>query len=296
MLLPGRHGAVDSYRYGFQGQEKDDQIKGEGNSINYKYRMHDPRVGRFFARDPLSAKYPWLSPYQFGGNSPIAYIELEGLEVFLSKAQRIDYGYGESNTLGNPQADGARQTGIFLYNSGVSLYNGFVDIFNYAGKVDEANIKANQHMFGKAGQEKVKADVELTVNAVQNYVANTTFDEFKQDLGDVFSNVETYENIFGGLLGAKGIDKLSKINILKNLRKNLPKNGTLSNVEARIWYLKNEANISTLVDKTLPIKEQAKQAFNLRNEFRTKARDLMADRKKAADFEITDPNLTWEQV
>jgi len=28
MLLPKRHGAVDSYRYGFQGQEKDDEIKG----------------------------------------------------------------------------------------------------------------------------------------------------------------------------------------------------------------------------------------------------------------------------
>ncbi|RYM32985.1 hypothetical protein ERX46_13115 [Brumimicrobium glaciale] len=25
--------------------EKDDNVKGEGNSINYKYRMHDPIVG-----------------------------------------------------------------------------------------------------------------------------------------------------------------------------------------------------------------------------------------------------------
>jgi hypothetical protein len=40
------------YRYSFQNQEKDDEIKGSGNSINYSYRMHDPRVGRFFAVDP----------------------------------------------------------------------------------------------------------------------------------------------------------------------------------------------------------------------------------------------------
>jgi len=58
MLLPGRHGAFDDYRYGFQGQEKDDEIKGEGNSINYKFRMHDPRVGRFFAVDPLMYEFP----------------------------------------------------------------------------------------------------------------------------------------------------------------------------------------------------------------------------------------------
>src|SRR5690554_5203005 len=80
MLLPKRHGSVDSYRYGFQGQEKDDEIKGEGNSINYKFRMHDPRVGRFFAIDPLARDYPWNSPYAFSENKVIAFVELEGLE------------------------------------------------------------------------------------------------------------------------------------------------------------------------------------------------------------------------
>jgi RHS repeat-associated protein len=69
-----------AYRYGFQGQENDDEVKGGGNSVNYKYRMHDPRVGRFFAVDPLSWKYPYYSPYQFSSNSPILAIELEGLE------------------------------------------------------------------------------------------------------------------------------------------------------------------------------------------------------------------------
>jgi RHS repeat-associated protein len=51
-----------------QGQEHDDEVKGEGNSVNYKYRMHDPRVGRFFAVDPLSPKYPPNSTYAFSEN------------------------------------------------------------------------------------------------------------------------------------------------------------------------------------------------------------------------------------
>jgi RHS repeat-associated protein len=68
------------HRYGFQGQEKDDDIKGEGNSINYKYRMHDPRIGRFFSLDPLAPSYPWNSPYAFSENRVIDGIELEGLE------------------------------------------------------------------------------------------------------------------------------------------------------------------------------------------------------------------------
>lgn len=69
-----------SYRYGFQSQEQDDEIKGIGNSINYKYRMYDPRIGRFFAIDPLTHKFPYYSPYHFSSNSPIIAVELEGLE------------------------------------------------------------------------------------------------------------------------------------------------------------------------------------------------------------------------
>lgn len=83
MLLPNRHGNSSEYRYGFQGQEKDDEVKGEGNSINYKFRMHDPRVGRFFAVDPLSHRYSWNSTYAFSENRVIDGVELEGLEVDL---------------------------------------------------------------------------------------------------------------------------------------------------------------------------------------------------------------------
>jgi hypothetical protein len=42
--------------------------------------MHDPRVGRFFAVDPLFKEYPELTPYQFSSNSPIDMIEIEGME------------------------------------------------------------------------------------------------------------------------------------------------------------------------------------------------------------------------
>jgi RHS repeat-associated protein len=82
MQLPYRKGGDgESYRYGFQNQERDDEIKGAGNSVNFEYRMHDPRLGRFFAIDLLSDKYPWNSPYAFSENMVIHMIELEGLEA-----------------------------------------------------------------------------------------------------------------------------------------------------------------------------------------------------------------------
>jgi RHS repeat-associated protein len=79
-ILDNRHGNDNTYRYGFQGQERDDEIKGVGNSYNYEYRMHDPRLGRFFAEDPLADKYPHNSPYAFSENMVIHMVELEGLE------------------------------------------------------------------------------------------------------------------------------------------------------------------------------------------------------------------------
>ena len=81
-MVPNRHGAIELnfYRYGFQGQEKDDEIKGEGNSLNYTFRMHDPRVGRFLSIDPLAKKYPHNSPYAFSENRVIDGIDLEGSE------------------------------------------------------------------------------------------------------------------------------------------------------------------------------------------------------------------------
>jgi RHS repeat-associated protein len=78
----------EKYRYSFQNQEHDDEIKGRGNSINYTYRMHDPRLGRFFAVDPLTKDYPWNSVYAFSENRVIDAIELEGLEAFLIHGTR----------------------------------------------------------------------------------------------------------------------------------------------------------------------------------------------------------------
>ena len=88
--MPGRTYSAGAYRYGFQGQEKDDEIKGEGNSVNYKYRMHDPRIGRFLTLDPAKTKYPAISPYTAFVNNPNLFNDVNGdtvkiVTVYLDK-------------------------------------------------------------------------------------------------------------------------------------------------------------------------------------------------------------------
>jgi hypothetical protein len=51
-----------------------------GGAVSYKYRIEDPRLGRFFSVDPLAPKYAMYSPYHFSSNQPIHSKELEGLE------------------------------------------------------------------------------------------------------------------------------------------------------------------------------------------------------------------------
>ena len=83
MLVPNRHASIDSYRYGFNGMEKDDEVKGEGNNYNYGFRLYDNRVGKFLSVDPLSQKFPYWSPYAFAGNTPIQAIDLDGREILF---------------------------------------------------------------------------------------------------------------------------------------------------------------------------------------------------------------------
>jgi RHS repeat-associated protein len=68
------------YRYGFNGKENDNDVKGEGNQQDYGMRIYDPRLGRFLSVDPLSRNYSYYTPYSYAGNKPIRFIDLDGAE------------------------------------------------------------------------------------------------------------------------------------------------------------------------------------------------------------------------
>jgi len=76
-----------------------------------------------------------------------------------------------------------------------------------------------------------------------------------------------------------------------------PMPGTLSNYDARKWYLQQEAKMPGLVnDPAFSLEQRARLAFGLRNSYRTQARNLMSDRMLAERLMLEEPNLTWEQL
>ena len=71
-----------NYRYHFNNKETDNEVIGEGNQVDYGFRVYDPRIARFLSIDPLANRYPWYTPYQFAGDNSIRYIDIDGLEQY----------------------------------------------------------------------------------------------------------------------------------------------------------------------------------------------------------------------
>jgi|WetSurMetagenome_2_1015567.scaffolds.fasta_scaffold00004_20 RHS repeat-associated protein len=69
-------------KYLYNGKEMQSEILG-GSSLNwfdYGARFYDPQIGRFTTVDPLTEKFYFLTPYQYGSNNPITNIDIDGLE------------------------------------------------------------------------------------------------------------------------------------------------------------------------------------------------------------------------
>lgn len=68
--------AADGYRYGFDGQEKDNDVYGEGDAYTAEFWEYDPRLGRRWNVDPMPTDYQ--SPYVTFDNDPIFYKDPSG--------------------------------------------------------------------------------------------------------------------------------------------------------------------------------------------------------------------------
>jgi len=67
---------VSLKRYKYVGKERDE----ESGLYYYGARYYADWLCRFVSVDPLQFKYPYYTPYQYAGNKPISYIDLDGME------------------------------------------------------------------------------------------------------------------------------------------------------------------------------------------------------------------------
>src|SRR5690554_5597447 len=78
-LIPTNPHALETYKYKFQGQERQDELG--LNWVSFKWRNYDHAIGRFMVIDPLASEYAYNSSYAFQENKIGMGRELEGLEM-----------------------------------------------------------------------------------------------------------------------------------------------------------------------------------------------------------------------
>ncbi len=92
--------------------------------------------------------------------------------------------------------------------------------------------------------------------------------------------------------------KAGKQDAINNLSDNKIKrlNGMLGNQETRLWYKNRDEQIPSLPNPKKTLEDQAKMAHELRNQYRTQARDLMRDQETRQILDCDHANITFEQL
>ena len=247
---------LNAYTYGFNGKEKDQN--GEWGSVtnyDYGFRIYNPGIGKFLSVDPLTASYPWYTPYQFAGNTPIQAIDLDGLEEYfviwdqherakeqmtteeLNRINQIEFYTVMGLSSGPILAEAAAVSGLYsLFLRGIAFAYTNPVSFNYA------SMTAVGFLAGVAGYDGVEFD----------------------GYGDDFAR-----------LGKKGYQELTKRGI-----QNSDELGTI----ARKGYNKIVGTIDSEISELKTLEEKAHKAFDVRNKAKDFARELSGpDLKKAAE-------------
>ncbi|MNX77013.1 hypothetical protein D3C86_1085330 [compost metagenome] len=144
-----------AYRYGFNNMEKDDELKGGGNSYDFGARILDPRIGRWLTIDPLAVKYPDLSTYNFVANSPIIFLDPDGRVITFANTESenlFNKMYSQASETKKAQLDKLKASEIVYHvnveNPSENLPMGGYTTYNFSTKRIEMNIAIDGDVTG----------------------------------------------------------------------------------------------------------------------------------------------------
>ena len=84
-LQEGSWDSDSKFRYLYNGKERQNRL---GLGYNrFEARFSDPNIGgRFLALDPIAEDFAFINPYNYAENSPVANIDLHGLQSFSANS------------------------------------------------------------------------------------------------------------------------------------------------------------------------------------------------------------------
>jgi len=197
MSMPGMGYEAGGSRYGFNGMEKDDVIKGVGNSYDFGGRnLYSSRLGRFNSNDPFERKFAFKSPLVFAGNNPILNIDAEGkfsrqahddiTRNALEKADIINSDDIEDIIDGNIDADGGES---------------YLRVFNYFDADlhfdNVSNTKAVNAKWGSINKALLKSDLTTKEGRDDFGMVTHTVQDFYSHSNYIEKYIEYHKEKFG---------------------------------------------------------------------------------------------------
>jgi len=202
--------------------------------------MHDPRIGRFFAVDPLSPKYPHNSPYAFSENVVINAVELEGLERKYTYAKIGTYWNGDEYIMDikvKVELDESVHKALQALNLGVHhiyYYNENGDFIGYDERTTPMSYSITDELTGESTTVKSHMWFTYMDGEAESYIT-----DFVMNSGwsNAYFRAGTMQNIaetdMGYNYGVQNLDVLLSTSVMGVLPKGAPKPFTnkLSTVE-----------------------------------------------------------------
>jgi hypothetical protein len=174
MLMPVRsftQTSAANFRYGFNGQEKTDEIAGAGNHTTAEFWEYDVRTGRRWTLDPKPAV--GISQYSAFSNNPIFNADPKGDSAGDPVMTRHPI-----NPIKDPSS-----VGYAPYNVIGSVVNGGQSLLNKAGQYLDHPVEQLNSDAGALGDFVVSQ---------YNYFTKTPATQIKSDVKDFFSNPDNY--------------------------------------------------------------------------------------------------------
>jgi len=196
MMQPGRTMSTGKYRYGFNGKERDDEVKGDGANIDFGSRMYDSRIARWLSVDAHANKYPQLSPYAYVNNDPVVNQEVDGRD-YIIKIFLDNEGKGVIQIVSDAYA--ISEEGKNEYNAAMNLWQA----------LNGTTVKINNMEFAVSFITNTKVSENLTAaqNAAEaEQYTNVYAGNSKQD---GTPNVTNYTQVGSVTTGADGSKTLS---------------------------------------------------------------------------------------
>jgi len=239
----------DGYRYGYQGSEKDNETKGNGNSYTTEFRQLDPRLGRWLSVDPLAKDFLEWSPFNFVMNKPLILVDLDGkapTDIIIKgknkssvtlktdliditvDASSLDVDFGGKFTL----------QGEDVLSAGLDI----VGILDPTGVADGLNA-------GLQAKNGNWLDAEISALGIIPYVGDVA------KVGKISNDVKIIDNAIKAVKAEQRAAKLSKV---ERAGKNFTKAGKEAVIDVNKSKNKGDVNCTYCGTKTVPATKSTK--------------------------------------